>query len=75
MTPEELSAYVEVRFCFCKNNKRSIIIVRQCNRANAKKYYDEKIKTDPEKYEKFKVKCAKASKTSYSRADYRLETS
>jgi hypothetical protein len=48
MTPEELAAYVEV--------------VRQRNRTNAKKYYDEKIKTDPEKYDKFKVKCAKASK-------------
>jgi hypothetical protein len=34
MTPEELAAYVEV--------------VRQRNRVNAKKYYDEKIKTDPE---------------------------
>ena len=45
MTPEELAAYVEV--------------VRQRNAANAKKYYNEKIKTDPEKYEKFKVKCAK----------------
>ena len=59
MTPEELAAYVEV--------------VRQRNAANAKKYYNEKIKTDPEKYEKFKVKCAKASKKYYSRADYRLE--
>ena len=49
MTPEELAAYVEV--------------VRQRNAVNAKKYYNEKIKTDPEKYEKFKVKCAKASKT------------
>ena len=59
MTPGELAVYVEA--------------VRQRNRANAKKYYDEKIKTDPEKYEKFKLKCAKASKTYYSRADYRLE--
>jgi hypothetical protein len=41
MTPEELAAYVEV--------------VRQRNAVNAKKYYNEKIKTDPEKYEKFKV--------------------
>ena len=48
MTPEELAAYVTT--------------VRQRNAANAKKYYNEKIKTDPEKYEKFKVKCAKASK-------------
>ena len=59
MTPEELAAYVEV--------------VRQRNAANAKKYYNEKIKTDPEKYEKFKVKCAEAAKKYYSRADYRLE--
>ena len=42
MTPEELAAYVEV--------------VRQRNAANAKKYYNEKIKTDPEKYHKFLVK-------------------
>ncbi len=52
MSPEELAAYAEA--------------VRQRNTANAKKYYNEKIKTDPEKYEKFKVKCAKASKTYYS---------
>jgi hypothetical protein len=43
MTPEELAAYVEV--------------VRQCNTANSKKYYKEKIKTDPEKYNKFLQKC------------------
>ena len=43
MTPEELAAYVEV--------------VRQRNAANAKKYYNEKIKTDPEKYNKFLNKC------------------
>jgi hypothetical protein len=36
MTPEELATYVET--------------VRQRNAANAKKYYNEKIKTDPEKY-------------------------
>lgn len=59
MTQEQMTAYVET--------------VRARNRANAKKYYNEKIKTDPEKYEKFKVKCAKASKKYYSRADYRLE--
>ena len=47
--------------------------IRARNRLNAKNYYDNKIKTDPEKYEKFKVKCAKASKKYYSRADYRLE--
>jgi hypothetical protein len=39
MTPEELAAYVES--------------VRQRNASNAKKYYNEKIKTDPEKYTKF----------------------
>ena len=59
MTPEQMAAYVET--------------VRARNRLNAKKYYNEKIKTDPEKYEKFKIKCAKASKKYYSRADYRLE--
>ena len=48
MTPQEMAQYVET--------------VRARNRFNAKKYYNEKIKTDPEKYEKFKVKCAKASK-------------
>jgi hypothetical protein len=36
MTPEELEAYVET--------------VRQRNAANAKKYYETKIKTDPEIY-------------------------
>ncbi len=39
MTPEELAAYVAT--------------VRQRNAANVKKYYNEKIKTDPEKYHKF----------------------
>ncbi len=43
MTPEELAVYVAS--------------VRQRNAANAKKYYKEKIKTDPEKYHKFLVKC------------------
>ena len=52
MTPEQMAVYVET--------------VRARNRLNAKKYYNEKIKTDPEKYEKFKVKCAKASKKYYS---------
>ena len=51
MTPEELAAYVEV--------------VRQRNAANAKKYYNEKIKTDPEKYEKFKVKCKEPNRKYY----------
>ena len=59
MNPEQMAEYVET--------------VRARNRLNAKNYYDNKIKTDPEKYEKFKVKCAKASKKYYSRADYRLE--
>ena len=59
MTPEQMATYVET--------------VRARNRANAKKYYNEKIKTNPEKYEKFKVKCAKAARKYYSRADYRLE--
>jgi hypothetical protein len=49
MTPEQMAIYVET--------------VRARNRLNAKNYYDNKIKTDPEKYEKFKVKCAKASKS------------
>ncbi len=59
MTPQEMAQYVET--------------VRARNRFNAKKYYNEKIKTDPEKYEKFKVKCAKGSAKYYSRADYKLE--
>ena len=46
MTPEELAAYVAV--------------VRQRNADNAKKYYNEKIKTDPEKYHKFLVKSVKS---------------
>ena len=51
MTPEELAAYVEV--------------VRQRNAANAKKYYNEKIKTDPEKYHKFLVKCKEPNRKYY----------
>jgi len=51
MTPEELAAYVEV--------------VRQRNAANAKKYYNEKIKTDPEKYLKFLVKCKEPNRKYY----------
>jgi len=51
MSAEELSAYVEK--------------VRSKRRASAKKYYDEHIKTDPEKYEKFLNKCKKANKTYY----------
>ena len=53
MTPEQMAVYIET--------------VRARNRMNAKNYYNNKIKTDPEKYEKFKVKCAKASKKYYSR--------
>ena len=41
MTPEQMAEYVET--------------VRARNRLNAKNYYDNKIKTNPEKYEKFKV--------------------
>ena len=59
MTPEQMTVYVET--------------VRARNRLNAKYQYDNKIKTGPEKYENFKLKCAKASKKYYSRADYRLE--
>ena len=51
MTPEELAAYVAV--------------VRQRNAANAKKYYNEKIKTDPEKYHKFLVKCKEPNRKYY----------
>ena len=51
MTPEELAAYVEV--------------VRQRNAANAKKYYNEKIKTDPEKYTKFLQKCKEPNRKYY----------
>jgi hypothetical protein len=43
MTPEELAAYVEN--------------IRERNRTRSKKYYDEKIKTDHEKYAKFLDKC------------------
>ena len=51
MTPEELAAYVET--------------VRQRNATNAKKYYNEKIKTDPEKYHKFLVKCKEPNRKYY----------
>jgi hypothetical protein len=43
ITPEESAVYVET--------------VRQRNAANAKKYYETKIKSDPEKYNKFLNKC------------------
>ena len=52
MTPEQMAVYVET--------------VRARNRINSQNYYNNKIKTDPEKYEKFKVKCAKASKKYYA---------
>ena len=51
MTPQEMAQYVET--------------VRARNRLNAKKYYNEKIKTDPEKYEKFKVKCKEPNRKYY----------
>jgi len=43
MTSEELAAYVGV--------------VRERNRMNSKKYYDQKVKNDPEKYANFLEKC------------------
>ena len=51
MSAEELSAYVEK--------------VRAKRRERAKHYYDNVIKNDPEKYEKFLNKCKKANKTYY----------
>jgi hypothetical protein len=45
MTVEELAKYVEA--------------VREKRRARSKKYYDQVIKTDPEKYAKFLNKCKK----------------
>lgn len=43
MTTEELEAYVES--------------IRAKNRRNSKKYYDEKIKTDPEKMANHRERC------------------
>lgn len=51
MSAEELSAYVEK--------------VRAKRRERAKHYYDNVIKNDPEKYEKFLNKCKKANKVYY----------
>ena len=51
MSDEELSAYVE--------------IVRAKRRESAKKYYDQHIKTNPEKYAKFLDKCKKNNVTYY----------
>jgi len=51
MTPAELAAYVES--------------VRKRNATNAKKYYETKIKTDPEKYNKFLEKCKRANLKNY----------
>jgi hypothetical protein len=51
MTPEELAAYVEA--------------VRKRNAANSKKYYDTKIKTDPEKYKNFLIKCKEPNRKYY----------
>ncbi len=51
MTPEELAAYVET--------------VRQRNAANSKKYYEQKIKNDPEKYAKFLDKCRAPNRKYY----------
>ena len=59
MTPEELAAYVEV--------------VRQRNAANAKKYYNEKIKTDPEKYKNFLIKCKEPNRKYYYKKQMRIE--
>ena len=59
MTPEELAAYVAT--------------VRQCNTAKAKKYYNEKIKTDPEKYHKFLVKCKEPNRKYYHSKQMRIE--
>ena len=59
MTSEELAAYVEV--------------VRQRNSANAKKYYDKKIKNDPEKYAKFLEKCKAPNLKYYYSKQMRIE--
>ena len=47
-TPEQAAEYLEE--------------LRRRNRERAKEFYDNKIKTDPEKYEVFKNKCKKHSK-------------
>jgi|LakMenEpi03Aug12_release.lakeMendotaPanAssembly.Ray.scaffolds.fasta_scaffold3397158_1 hypothetical protein len=52
---EQLTAYVEA--------------VRAKRRANSKKYYDEVIKPDPEKYAEFLDKCKINNKTYYHSKD------
>ena len=59
MTPEELAAYVES--------------VRKRNAANSKKYYETKIKTDPEKYNKFLNKCRAPNLKYYYKKQMRIE--
>ncbi len=59
MTPEELAAYVES--------------VRKRNAANSKKYYETKIKTDPEKYNKFLNKCRDPNLKYYYKKQMRIE--
>ena len=49
MSVEQLAAYVEA--------------VRAKNSERSKKYYDNQIKGDPEKYQKFLDKCKKYNKT------------
>ena len=39
------------------------------SRESAKKYYDQHIKTNPEKYNKFLDKCKKANKTYYHKVE------
>lgn len=50
-TAEEAAEYIE--------------FLRRRNRERAKQFYDNKIKTDPEKYEAFKNKCKKHSNNFY----------
>jgi hypothetical protein len=59
MTPEELATYVET--------------VRQRNAANSKKYYEQKIKNDPEKYAKFLDKCRAPNRKYYHSKQMRIE--
>lgn len=53
MTTEEIVAYAEK--------------VKQQNRDRVKKYYENTIKTDPEKYEIWKQKCNVVNKKYYSK--------
>jgi preprotein translocase subunit Sss1 len=50
-TPEQAAEYLEV--------------LRRRNRERAKYFYDNKIKTDPEKYKQFLEKCKKPSNDYY----------